>query len=67
MNVLPTYIHVYTCVWCLWKGENSAWGHQELELQMTVSHYVCLDSNLGPLQEQGRLLTAEPSLQPLDC
>ena len=30
-------------------------------------HYVCLESNLGPPLEQGMLLTAEPSLQPLDC
>ena len=36
----------------------------ELELQVVVSHHVGLELNLGPLEEQSGLLTAEPSFQP---
>jgi hypothetical protein len=55
-----------TCMlWCP-KGQKRMLDSLELKLQMRVScHVGCWELNLGPLKEQPKLLTAEPSLQPL--
>lgn len=62
VNVLPAGVYVHHIhAWCVRRSEEGI-GHLELELWLTVSSYS--EPNLGPLQKQRVLLTAEPPVQP---
>jgi hypothetical protein len=54
---------MYSCACSAHRGQKRAWDHLEQELQMAVSW--CWEQNLGPLEKQPLLSTAEPSRQPL--
>ena len=49
-------LHSCLCGWVL--------EAPELELQTVASCRVCWELNLGPLEDQSGLTTAEPALQP---
>jgi hypothetical protein len=57
MDGLPACTSII-CVLGVHGGQKGAWDLLELELEM-------VDNNVGPLEEQLLLLTAETSLQPL--
>jgi hypothetical protein len=66
VNVLPACMSVnFICAWCPQRSKLGI-GSLELELWMVVNSLPCMcwELNLGPLQEQRVLLTAELSLQP---
>ena len=47
------------------RNQKNALDALELEVQMVVSYHMCAgNGELGPLEEQLVLLTAEPSFQP---
>ena len=64
MNALPTCVRVYHVqALCLWKSEE---GLRAIGTGVSdgCGPPMVLGTELGPLQEQQVLLTAEPSLQP---
>lgn len=63
MGTLPAYISAYHMqAWCLQRPVKRLLSHLKLELKTVVHHPLrCWEPNLGPLDKQMMLLSAEPS------
>jgi hypothetical protein len=61
MGVCP---HICLCMLHVCGGQKRVLNPLELELDSCELPCGCCKLNLGPLEEQPVLLTAEPSLQP---